>query len=275
MSCRVWTKRSSSVLIGFVSKPMISLRTVRASPGRRQATQARCGFDRAALWLRGTDGAVTAITALGTSRLVVILTDGRGHALRHVPFALLRVTPLWVTPHPLRERNLVLVPPQPLLERLQLRVQAPRQLDVPHADEILVEVALELEHVAQVVRARKPEPAVHLGRHVVELDLPAQRAAQRRRHLGSRQVLARDGYGLPDELRPAPEDGVGALADVLGGDAGQLLVVQRVRECELTVRAALGSRAEVDQVLPVERRQQKGGRHAEVAEKLVRLTLGV
>ena len=77
-------------------------------------------------------------------------------------------------------------------------------------------------------------------------------------------------------IRSGPlEDAVGAAADVLGRDAGQLLVAHRQREGELAVRPLLRPHAEVDQVVPVEGGEEERRRHAELGEELVRLALGV
>src|SRR5688500_15798746 len=67
-------------------------------------------------------------------------------------------------------RNLVLVPLEPLVERLQLRVQLPSRFDVTHADELIVEVPLELEHVAQVISTGEAEAAIDVGGNGVVLD---------------------------------------------------------------------------------------------------------
>ena len=80
---------------------------------------------------------------------------------------------------------------------------------------------------------------------------------------------------LPMNSSPRLEDAVGAAADVLGGDAGQLRVVHRQHELQHAVRPGLGPHAEVDEVVPVERRQQERRRHAGLAEERVGLALGV
>src|SRR4051812_46414065 len=80
---------------------------------------------------------------------------------------------------------------------------------------------------------------------------------------------------LADVFVPGLEDSKRALADVLHRDAGQFLVAHREGDGQYAVRALLGTQAEVDQVVPIERGQQEGGRHARVAEERVRLRLGV
>src|SRR6266545_301751 len=173
------------------------------------------------------------------------------------------------------ERNLVLVPGQPLPEGLQLRVECPREIDVPHLAIVIVEVALELKHVAQVGSTGKAEAAVDLGRDGVVPHVLTERPGEGGRHFRAREVLARDADRLADELAPTLEDPVRALADVFGSDGRELLLIQRDGDRQLAIRSPLGARAEVDQVVPVEGCQQERGRYAEVAEDLVGFALGI
>src|SRR4030067_1134832 len=104
------------------------------------------------------------------------------------------------------------------------RVDGPREIEVAGPAEGILEVTLELEHIAQVIRTGEAEPAVCLGRHVVVTDLLPLRFGERSRHLISGQVVAREADGLAEDLAPLPENGVGALSDVVGGEAWTLLV---------------------------------------------------
>src|SRR5262245_45679837 len=88
--------------------------------------------------------------------------------------------------------NPSLVLREPRVEVLKRRGQRPRERDAPRAAEIVVKVALELEHVAEFLGARETEAAVDLGRHRVVDDLAAQRLRESRRHLPAREVLAGD-----------------------------------------------------------------------------------
>src|SRR6266540_4338570 len=187
-----------------------------------------------------------------------------------------RSLPPWIcAERRLFERNLVLVPGQPLPEGLQLRVEYPREIDVPHLAIVIVEVALELKHVAQVGGTGKAEAAVDLGRDGVVPHLLTERPGEGGRHFRAREVLARDADRLADELAPTLEDPVRALADVFGSDGRELLLIQREGDRQLAVRSPLRARAEVDQVVPVEGCQQERGRYAEVAEDRVRFGFGV
>src|SRR5262245_40190888 len=112
------------------------------------------------------------------------------------------------------ERDAILVPREPLVERLQLGIQAAGKCRIPGAAERFLKVAFELEHVAQVVGAGETEAAVDLRRHVVVAHLPTERLRHCGRHLGAGQLLSRNGHGLPDELTPAFDQAVGALADI-------------------------------------------------------------
>ena len=164
---------------------------------------------------------------------------------------------------------------QPGLEVLERRVERPRQGDIARGAIRVGEIALVLEHVSEVVGAGKSERAIDVGRDRVIGDIDAQRRRERGGHLRAGEVLARDPDGPADELRAALEDAVGAAPDVLHGDRGHRLVVERERDRIATVRSLLRSGAEPDHVLPVERRQQERGRHAGGAEVGVRLALGV
>ncbi len=81
--------------------------------------------------------------------------------------------------------------------------------------------------------------------------------------------------GLADRWLPLAEDAVGALADVLSGDAGQLGLAHRQGEQQAAVGAGLRPGAEVDQVVPVERGEEERGGHGRFAEISVGLALGV
>src|ERR1019366_4857530 len=75
-------------------------------------------------------------------------------------------------------RNRVLVLRQPHLEALQRGVQAPAEFRAACPGKIVLEVALELKHVAQIIRAGETEPAVHLGRHAVVTDFLPEHFAE-------------------------------------------------------------------------------------------------
>src|SRR4051812_30703934 len=80
-------------------------------------------------------------------------------------------------------RDLARVARQPRVERLQRRVERARRLDAARARERVVEVALELEHVAEVIGPGEPEAPEDLGRDVVVGDVLAERAAHPLGHL--------------------------------------------------------------------------------------------
>src|SRR5689334_25059845 len=59
---------------------------------------------------------------------------------------------------PQRNRTLVLC--QPGLEILQRRIERPGKFHAARTAKIFLEVALELKHIAQIIRARKSQSAV-------------------------------------------------------------------------------------------------------------------
>ena len=130
------------------------------------------------------------------------------------------------------------------------------------------EVAVELEHVAQVVRARESRSR-DTPRAGSRCSAPSGRAPWSAPPPSPRRSGARPRCPivLPTIDGACLEDAVGAAADVLGRDAGQLLVAHRQRELQLAVRPLLRTHAEVNEVLPVERREQERRRHAGVGEE--------
>src|SRR6185436_11002555 len=78
----------------------------------------------------------------------------------------------------LAERDAVLVCGDPLFERLQLGIERSRQGQIARAAILLVEVVLDLEHVAQILRAGESDRAVGVERDGVVDDLAAQRPAE-------------------------------------------------------------------------------------------------
>ena len=62
-------------------------------------------------------------------------------------------------------RYVLLVSRKPLVETLKRGVECPGFVEVARATKVLVEVALELEHVAELVGTRKSETAIYLRRH--------------------------------------------------------------------------------------------------------------
>src|SRR5579885_3121176 len=103
---------------------------------------------------------------------------------------------------------------QPGVEALKRWIQGAGELHVPRAAKHFVEVALELEHVAEVFGSGEAEAAIDLGRHFVIAHFPAQRPGEGGRHLRAREVFAGDADGSADELA-SPENAVGAAANVL------------------------------------------------------------
>ena len=76
-------------------------------------------------------------------------------------------------------------------------------------------------HIYEVAKLQTLSPQAQV---VVVFHVQLQRCAELRRHLVSGQVLAGHADRPADEIPALLEDAVGALADVLGGDPGELLV---------------------------------------------------
>ena len=77
------------------------------------------------------------------------------------------------------KRDTGLVLGEPCVEALQGRVEGSGDLEVARTAEVFVEVKLELEHVAEILGAREPKTAVHLGWHVVVAHLLTQPLGER------------------------------------------------------------------------------------------------
>src|SRR5437764_2353764 len=127
----------------------------------------------------------------------------------------------------LLNRNALLVPLHPGPECVQVRVERTGELDVAGGPVLVLEVPLELEHVADVVRTGETEASEDLGRDVVVADFLAVYIGQRGGHVAPTHMLAGDPDRLADELVAALEDAKRDLADVLGRDARHLRVAQR------------------------------------------------
>src|SRR6266542_3155091 len=175
----------------------------------------------------------------------------------------------------LAERDAALVSGKPRIEALQRGVQSPGEVDAACAAEVLFEVALELKHVAKIVGAREAAAAVHVRRHVVVANFLTERSGESLSHLRAGEHLTRDADDLADVFLSMLEDAVGASADVLGGDSRELLVAHGKRDGKLAVRPLFLAHAEVNQIVPVERRQEKRHRQTEIGEQVVGLALAV
>ena len=123
------------------------------------------------------------------------------------------------------ERDAVLVRRRPLVECLQFGIQRARELDAAVGAVEVVEVGFELEHVPDVVGAGEAEAPEDVGRHVVK------RTSSPSARVSAAAISAPVGCSpaIPTvwpQLAATLEDPVGALADVLDGDARVLLVAQ-------------------------------------------------
>ena len=67
---------------------------------------------------------------------------------------------------------------KPGCEALQLRIQRPRQAQIAGCAEFLLEIAFELEHVAQILRPRKSQTPIDIKGNSLIGHFPAQRLAQ-------------------------------------------------------------------------------------------------
>jgi hypothetical protein len=137
------------------------------------------------------------------------------------------------------------------------------------------ELRVELEHVGQLVRAGKTERAVVGWADDVVADLLTEDAAEPGGHVGSTQVADGHPDAEPDPPLPLEEDAVGAGSDVAGGDAREPGVGERECDRQLSVLVTGRPHPERDHVVPVERRVEVRGRHADPAEELVGLALGI
>ena len=76
------------------------------------------------------------------------------------------------------DRNAFRVGREPGVEALQRRVHRARELDAACSAEVVAEVVIELEHVAEIVGAREPEGAIRRGRDRLVADLLPERPRQ-------------------------------------------------------------------------------------------------
>src|SRR5215467_16076857 len=165
---------------------------------------------------------------------------------------------------------------QPLAEALQRSPgKLARLVDGTPLAERLLEVVIILEHVAEIFRTREPEGAVGIRRNRVELDGRPHLLRQLGRHARAGDVLAGHAYVLAEVLAAFLEDAVGDLADVVGRHARHLRVADGERQRVRAVVVLPRSHAEHIEVVPVERREQEGGRHARLGEDVVDRALRV
>src|ERR1035438_3095799 len=88
-------------------------------------------------------------------------------------------------------------------------------------------------------------------------------------------MLARDADGLAAEVAAFLEYAVSASADIFDGDSRKLLVAHGKCDRQPPLRSLLGAHAEVNEVVPIEGRQQERGGNIETGEKVVGFALGV
>src|SRR5581483_11592691 len=101
-----------------------------------------------------------------------------------------------------------------------LRVEFAAELDVAKRADLAREVAEVLKHVAQIVRARETESAVHLRFYRVVADGTIQGAAVRCRHLLTRNMFAGNTDRLADVFLGMVKNRVGTTTDILSSDSG-------------------------------------------------------
>src|SRR5262249_20396836 len=128
------------------------------------------------------------------------------------------------------ERNATLVLRQPLVERLELRIQLLCDVRASSSDDMFFEISIDLEHIAHFVGSLEAEATVCIRFDGIVLDLSnAETFTEFVTHFAHRQVLAGDADSLPDMLLARFEDPIRNLADVFGGHSGELRVSQRER----------------------------------------------
>src|SRR6185503_14185108 len=148
-----------------------------------------------------------------------------------------------------------------------------RLADVSRITAVLLELAVELKHVAQVLGARESESPEGSRRHGVVPYWLTERLRQGLCHLSAGQMTAGNADGLADHLVALLEDCVGGLSDIFRRNRRQFLGPHWERDREFAISALLWTHAEVDEVLPVERRHQKRGWHTELGENIIRFAL--
>src|SRR4029077_14076080 len=121
------------------------------------------------------------------------------------------------------QRNTALVLGEPLVVRQKLRIQFPRKLRAPGSEHLFFEVAIDLEHIPEFVGPWETEAAIGIRLDRVVLDgADAETLGELLADLLDGQGFADYAHGLSDILSSRLENAIGAPADVVGGDAGQL-----------------------------------------------------
>src|SRR5438067_12247687 len=89
------------------------------------------------------------------------------------------------------EGNAALVLRQPLVERLELRIQLPCDIRAPRCNDFFFELAINLEHVAHLIRALEPEAPVRVRvDRIIFHGTDAEAFRKLLTHLVDRQILA-------------------------------------------------------------------------------------
>jgi hypothetical protein len=148
-------------------------------------------------------------------------------------------------------------------ERVERRIELARHFQIAVGHHLRLEIAVGLEHVAHLVRAREAPAPIDVGLDGVVLHRSETEVLrQALTHLLDRQELAGNADGLADVLVAGLEDAERALADVLTRDAGEPGVTHRERPRVLPVVALLRGETEHVQVVPVERGDEQRCRDA-------------
>src|SRR6185312_7609379 len=112
----------------------------------------------------------------------------------------------------------------------------------------LIEIALELEHVAKIVGALETERAILFRRHrIIAHSLP-DCLGHDRSHLLTGQMFTCDSNRLPGVFLAALENSQRAFSNVLDSDSGTLFTSHRHGEQKRAVRPLLWPHAEEDQI---------------------------
>src|SRR5690242_14306166 len=74
------------------------------------------------------------------------------------------------SPYVLAERNSALVLLQPLIKGLERGIERSRESEIASPTEDIIKIMFELEHVSQILGARKLKFSIHLERHCAVSD---------------------------------------------------------------------------------------------------------
>ncbi len=150
---------------------------------------------------------------------------------------------------------------QPRVKILQFGVQFPGKGQISCGHKLIGKIAVKLEHITQIIGARKTKGTIYIRAYVVVINFNTQCFGHFFGHLLAGKVLPGNTNCFTNQFSAFFKYPVSSFANVFRCYARHGFIIQRKSKVLVSIGAFLRATAKINEVVPVKRSTQESNRN--------------